>query len=88
METQTATEGTQEEEKELYIVPDKEEPLHVKGKQGDKWKGEGREEGVGIKWRGKRKEKETAQNSNTLWKLFFPSIQNDLCNLKQSFIRP
>lgn len=58
METRTATEGTQEEEQELYIVADKEELLHIKEKKGDGGKGEGREEGVGIKWRGKRKEKE------------------------------
>lgn len=58
METPTATEGTQEEEKELYIFADKEEPLHVKGKKGDGGNENGREEGAGIKWRGKRKEKE------------------------------
>lgn len=43
------TEGAQEEEKELYIVADKEEPLHVKGKKGDGGKENGREERAGIK---------------------------------------
>lgn len=91
METPTATEGTQEEEKELYIFADKEEPLHFKGKKGDGGKENGREEGAGIKWRGKRKEKEREREPRiqTCFESgLFSSIQNDLCNLKQAFIRP